>query len=93
MRNAEQIFYSNLRCLIVLLLCIIEDSDFTPILICSSTKLAVTFLSLSAVFTPSACKGISETSNKAPIEIPLWKATENKVAVSISMAMARVARR
>lgn len=63
--------YSKRRCLMVLLLFIIELSAFIPIRICSSTKLVVTFLSLSSVFIPSACKGMSDTKSKAPIGIEL----------------------
>ena len=64
-----------------------------PIARCFSTNRRLTSRSLAEVFTPSGLMGLSETSSSAPLGMWLAKPTTNKVAVSMSMPIARVVRR
>ena len=60
---------------------------------CSSTKDAVTLASLASVFTPDGVMGSSLTSSNAPTDNRFANPTLNSVAVSMSMACARVLRK
>ena len=64
-----------------------------PMRICGSTYWPETLRSLSLVFTPCGIIGWSLTSSSAPVGMRLAKPTLNSVAVSMSIAMARMRRR
>ena len=61
-----------------------------PISRCFRTNRSVTALSLRTVLTPSGVIGLSETRRSAPLGMWLTKPTMKIVAVSMSMAEARI---
>src|SRR5262249_30857160 len=67
-----------------------STSASLPISRCVSTSGSVTATSLRAVLTPSGVIGLSETRSRAPLGIRLTKPTTKMVAVSMSMAEARL---
>ena len=67
--------------------------DSTPISMCRFTKSRVTCWSLSSVLMPSGTIGWSDTSSRAPTGMRLARPVVNRVAVSMSIAIARVLRK
>ena len=70
-----------------------ERNASMPIWMWRSTNSPLTFASDASVFTPSGIIGWSLTSSSAPTGMRLAKPAANTVAVSMSIAMQRIARR